>query len=189
MLCAPVPHGEADRPLIGVVQLINKQGGGAFDAEDEALLHDFCVHVGLALTALLLRQDTPLFNRQDHHQDQDRQDQGRDQEEETEAERQQPNDGAARANPFSSGAWEGRPRALSMGRSPAADRGPAASAPSTGRKRGHYSAVETHVETHEDSSSFKRGRLKAVRTSPTRRALPAPALPALLASRRACAVS
>jgi hypothetical protein len=78
VLCVPVPHGEVDRPLIGVVQLINKQGGACFDAEDEALLHDFCVHVGLALTALLLREDEQLFNRpmtlQEEEEDDDEED-------------------------------------------------------------------------------------------------------------------
>jgi len=47
ILSAPIVD-QSDR-LVGVVQVLNKKGGGAFTTEDEQFLHAICVHLGIAL--------------------------------------------------------------------------------------------------------------------------------------------
>ncbi|HUG54050.1 MAG TPA: GAF domain-containing SpoIIE family protein phosphatase [Vicinamibacteria bacterium] len=47
VLCAPLfTHSRA---LVGVLQVLNKAGGGAFDADDEALMEAFASHAGIAI--------------------------------------------------------------------------------------------------------------------------------------------
>lgn len=47
VLCLPVMNSEAE--LVGVVQVLNKKGGGSFDEQDEELLAALSAHVAVAL--------------------------------------------------------------------------------------------------------------------------------------------
>lgn len=47
ILCVPVPN--AEHKVIAVAQLVNKRGGGTFDAEDQAAFTVFAAYCGMAL--------------------------------------------------------------------------------------------------------------------------------------------
>jgi serine phosphatase RsbU (regulator of sigma subunit) len=47
ILSAPIVDQQSG--LVGVVQVLNKKGGGCFTKEDEDFLHAICVHLGIAL--------------------------------------------------------------------------------------------------------------------------------------------